>query len=360
MARNTRFAVVLLMLALAMLACNLTGDGGGQQDETVPTLDAPTVEIRVPTNGTSFAEGTNVIVQVVGMDSGAGVSRLDLEVDDQPAGSMAAPNAAGQTAFIANFEWQAVGQGLHSITARAARQNGTTSTPVSINVNVIAAPPTQAVQPTAQPTSPPAEVQPTVQAQPTNTPPEPTNPPPTATPSGPRGTITAGVNVRRGPSTQYETIGSMLAGTEVDLIGRNRDSTWFLVPYALSQGWVFGQFINATGDINSLPVITPPPLPPTATPIPPTPIPATPVPAGPSIFWRTTVDENATYAPGTCFRFWWQVSNVAAVYFQGQGVSGDNNTDGREICINTTTTFTLRVTLNDGTEETRQTTAKIQ
>ncbi len=355
-ARRFHLLLVVMVLSLAALACNLPGLGGepaGQSAETGPGIDAPVVEIRVPTNGMSFAEGTLVIIQVAATDAGAGVSRVDLLVDDLPVGSQNAPNAAGQSAFIANFEWQALGQGLHSVSAVAFRADGTASSPAVISVNVVAAPPTQ-VQPTATPQQPTAAPEQT--EEPTPEPAQPTEPPPTPTSSSPRGVTTTGMNVRNGPSTLYPIIGSLLAGTDLELVGRNADSSWFVVPYGLSQGWVFGGLLTVTGEVSSLPVISAPPPPPTATPIPPTAA-ATQPPAGPSISFTSTVGEGQTYPSGTCFTFWWSVSGVSAVYFQGEGVPGEGS---REVCPTTTTTYTLHVVLTDGSAEDRQITANIQ
>ena len=55
--------------------------------------------------------------------------------------------------------------------------------------------------------------------------------------------------------------------------------------------------------------------------------------------------------PGECVTISWNVINVQAVYYNGQGVSGDNQT--RQECPRQTTNYTLRVVKLDGTEETR-------
>ncbi len=359
MAPRSKLVGVLLVLALAAMACNLAGSvEAPAQGEA--RADAPSVTIRVPANGTSFAEGTRVIIQALGTDSGPGVSRIDLQIDDRPAGSSVAPIQAGQSAYLANFEWTAQGQGLHSITATAYRQDGTAGAPAVVSVNVVAAPPAQGGQDTPtseQPTSAPQ--QPTQTPQPSATP-QPTSPPATETPSTPRGRINAGVNVRSGPSTFYPIIGGLIAGTEVELLGRNADGTWFLVPYALSDGWVYGQFVDVLGgDVGSLPVPNVPPPPPTATPIPPspTPVPVTPTVAQPYARFWSTVAEGQTYPPGTCFSFFWETGNVREVYFQGEGVAGNGQ---REVCPTQTTTYTLHVVYQDGGVQDFHITAPIQ
>ena len=54
---------------------------------------------------------------------------------------------------------------------------------------------------------------------------------------------------------------------------------------------------------------------------------------------------------GECVTISWNVINVQAVYYNGQGVSGDNQT--RQECPRQTTNYTLRVVKLDGSEETR-------
>lgn len=349
MARRLSLVVVYLVLALAAMACNLSSLGGGNDQQQPGHADAPVVEIRVPANNTPFAEGTRVIIQAVANDAGAGVSRVELLVDDVPAGSSNAPAAQGQPAYVANLEWVAQGIGLHSITVVAYRADNTASAPATINVSVVAGqPPTQ--PPTATPTTAP-----TVEA---TQPPaggaeqqQPTAVPPSATPSAPRGVTTIGLNVRSGPSTLYPVIGAFLAGSDVELVGRNQDSSWWVVPFGSRQGWISAQFVTATGDTASLPVVQAPPPPPTATP---TPIIPTAPPA-PNIVFTSTAPAGGVPA-GTVVRLTWETSNVREVYLNNEGVPG---TGFREVTINSNTTYTLRVVKLDGTTEERSITINV-
>ncbi len=54
---------------------------------------------------------------------------------------------------------------------------------------------------------------------------------------------------------------------------------------------------------------------------------------------------------GECVTISWNVINVQAVYYNGQGMSGDNQT--RQECPRQTTNYTLRVVKLDGSQETR-------
>lgn len=353
MTRRPYLLIVIVALAFAALACNLFGGPEAPAEEAAPVVpSAPSVDIRVPVNGMSFAEGTNVIIQVVGTDSGSGISRIDLLIDDLAVSSSDAPNPAGQSAFMVNFEWPAQGVGAHSISAVALRQDGTASTPAIISINVVATQPTAAPTATPAPTEVPAEEEPTEEAAPVEEEPD-----PTATPSGPRAETNSGVNVRSGPSTAYDVIGSLLAGTELEMTGRNGDNSWFRVPYYNSEGWIFGQLLNVSGDVNELPVINVPPPPPTATPIP-TAVPATAAPAVPTYNYYSTYPGSPVDA-GTPIRFYWEASGIKEIYFNGEATVG-NNPEGVERIVNETSTFTLRVIFPDNSVKEESITVQVK
>jgi uncharacterized protein YraI len=97
------------------------------------------------------------------------------------------------------------------------------------------------------------------------------------------------VNLRGGPGTNYEVVGSLAPGESLEITGRNGDSSWWQV--SLPDGrsaWVAGQVVqvqNAGADIpvaEAPPVPTSPPAAPTATPVPAAPPTDTPVPAQPA------------------------------------------------------------------------------
>ncbi len=158
------------------------------------------------------------------------------------------------------------------------------------------------------------------------------------------------VNVRSGPNTNYDIVGALLRGSVLEVVGRNFNASWYVVDFNGRQGWVATSVVEVQGPCDNLPLIAEPPTP---TPVPPT---ATPTVLAASISFTSTVDPTHTYAPGTCFSFFWSVSNVRAVFFQGGGVSGDGS---REVCPTTTTTYILRVEKLDGGIEERAITANI-
>ena len=63
-------------------------------------------------------------------------------------------------------------------------------------------------------------------------------------------TSTTSLNVRVGPGTSYSRSGTLRSGEQAAAIGRNTSGTWV----QFDRGWVFAQYVNASGDIMSLPV----------------------------------------------------------------------------------------------------------
>ncbi len=99
-------------------------------------------------------------------------------------------------------------------------------------------------------------------------------PVPTATPEGVYAIVTsARLNIRSGPSTNYDVLGQFSAGDTIFPIGANLDYTWLVVPFRGTNGWIATYLVDLRGDRNTLPIIVPPPTPtpaatPTASPVP--------------------------------------------------------------------------------------------
>lgn len=77
-------------------------------------------------------------------------------------------------------------------------------------------------------------------------------------------------NCRQGPGTVYPVVNSALAGENVQVVGRNAESTWWYSQLKNNKCWISNVAGTPSGDLNLLPVIQPPPTPvPTATEKPP-------------------------------------------------------------------------------------------
>jgi len=83
-------------------------------------------------------------------------------------------------------------------------------------------------------------------------------------------TITRNIqNIRSGPGTFYDIIAQARQGEQYQVVGANPDLTWVVVNVRGTQGWMQREILDTFGNLNTVPIITPPatptPLPPTAT-----------------------------------------------------------------------------------------------
>lgn len=119
-----------------------------------------------------------------------------------------------------------------------------------------------------------AQAQQTLDAVPTETATEaPTSTPaPTLTPTKEivKLTINQNTNCRKGASTIFPVEVTLKSGSEVIMLGRNRDNTYYYIqnPEDTTEGcWIWGKYATTTQDIELMPVFTPVPTPlPTSTP----------------------------------------------------------------------------------------------
>jgi len=79
--------------------------------------------------------------------------------------------------------------------------------------------------------------------------------PPTTSPTGVFAAPTTSLNVRQGPGTSNAIIGRAAFPNQYPLLGKNADSTWFLVDTGSVQGWISAGFSTVVGDINAVPVV---------------------------------------------------------------------------------------------------------
>ncbi len=66
------------------------------------------------------------------------------------------------------------------------------------------------------------------------------------------------VNVRSGPSTEYDIIGQLNSGNEARITGRSdEESNWLRIEFEAQEGWVAYFTVTVVGDANTLPVVEP-------------------------------------------------------------------------------------------------------
>ncbi len=94
---------------------------------------------------------------------------------------------------------------------------------------------------------------------------------PSPTPDGVFATIQSQrQNVRSGPGTNYDVLGQLQQGELRRVIGATTDFAWVVIEYRGLNGWLSASLLELSGDLSTLPIVTPPPTP--------TPLPATPTP----------------------------------------------------------------------------------
>lgn len=116
----------------------------------------------------------------------------------------------------------------------------------------------------------------------------------TATPQGVVATITRAIqNVRSGPGLAYDVIGQLNQGDQVPIIGANVDFSWLVIQFRGQQGWISRAILDVFGDLNTLPIVQPPPTP--------TPLPSPTVPPLPDIVIDSAFVTPSPIIPGVPF-----------------------------------------------------------
>jgi uncharacterized protein YraI len=89
----------------------------------------------------------------------------------------------------------------------------------------------------------------------------------TGTPTGPIIRVYADqdhINVRAGPSTDYDIVGVMIAGQTAPAYGRTAGGLWIQIGYPGVEGgiaWVYSPLVEVIGSGGDLPIVEPPPIP---------------------------------------------------------------------------------------------------
>lgn len=86
----------------------------------------------------------------------------------------------------------------------------------------------------------------------------------TGTPEGPMILVPEQVNVRLGPSIDYEKVGVLVAGQRAPALGRSPGGDWIQIFYPGVPGnvaWVYAPFVTLETGQRLLPIIEPPPTP---------------------------------------------------------------------------------------------------
>ena len=69
------------------------------------------------------------------------------------------------------------------------------------------------------------------------------------------GVTTNSMNVRIGPSTSYNSIGKLSAGTEIKIVEVDKETGWYKIKYYEGYAYVSYKYVRLDGEIEELPVI---------------------------------------------------------------------------------------------------------
>lgn len=68
-------------------------------------------------------------------------------------------------------------------------------------------------------------------------------------------TVLGEMNIRSGPSTEYEVVGDAVAGEEFAITGKNEDGNWWQIDFRGESGWIYAPFVVAA-EAEEVPVVS--------------------------------------------------------------------------------------------------------
>jgi hypothetical protein len=216
--------LIVGMLALAAWACNWPRPTPTQ---ATSLAGVPTVTIRSPASGGRVALGEEVLIYSAASDPGGpGVAKVELRVNGVTVRTDANPNPS-QASFELIQRWTPTAGGEAIIEVIAHRADGTISQPASLML-VVEAPSLEAggTGPAAQPTYSTA----------------------------PRARVRDTGNIRLGPGVGCTVLGVVQRGEEINLVGRNADSSWWQTDYLEGMGWIHASLVTPLDDVSGVPV----------------------------------------------------------------------------------------------------------
>jgi Bacterial SH3 domain/Bacterial Ig domain len=240
MSRAGRWLILYVLFVVPALACNMA-QGSNATSGDPPTSgpvtpgDAtppPQVIIESPVAGSQAVVGKDLPIRVHAVDS-VGITRIEMRESGRIVASQFSPDSSRD--FTTVFTYRLGSIGTLTLEVIAFRQ-AVASSPVTLSVDVVGSE---------------AELKNPGSFDPT---------------SGVAGAAictvrpTSPLNLRAGPGTNYRVLATLRANEELSVIGRNTDSTWYLVKRSdTTTGWVSVPKITVDGDCSKAPVTAPAP-----------------------------------------------------------------------------------------------------
>ena len=260
----------LLFIALILLlsACSLGVPGAAVAP--VAFSGPPVIRIASPLPDQTYLSGATVIVQARIENAGPDLAQVSMLLDGDLLGEKQDPNPIGASVVPVTIDWPTSNPGQFEITVTAERGDGSGASE-SVLISVVLPPPDEETQerPESVEVVPLAEETVDTAGVPapdetavlstdapvaSTTVPQPTSPPALSSRSV-AAVIAKPSNLRRGPGTSFELVGSIAVNQEVVIVAVNPDHDWYHIRYG-DQGdaWIYSELVNPSGDLTGLPV----------------------------------------------------------------------------------------------------------
>ncbi len=127
-------------------------------------------------------------------------------------------------------------------------------------------------------------------------------------------------NVRTGPNIAYDVIGQVSKDEQYQVVGATGDNAWVVINFRGQQGWLATYLLDVFGNLQTVPIIVPPPTP--TLPPSPTPLPVTATPFS----TINLVAGNFSFVPGSpncaeTFNVFMDVANLGSSITPGGTIS---------------------------------------
>lgn len=175
--------------------------------------------------------------------------------------------------------------------------------------------------------------------------------------------VSGSLNLRALPTTNSNSRAKLPNGTLLEIRGRNSEGSWLSVnvPTLSKEGRVSTDFVETKIPKTEIPIVrstaplatTSPPKD-TATPI----SPNTATPPVPDGIELNFLADQETIQRGQCTMIRWGIGNVQAIYLDGQALEGGYAE--KQVCPNSTTTYTMRIVLRNGNEIERKIVVRVE
>jgi uncharacterized protein YraI len=257
--------LTFILTLLALTACSL----GSSDNETEDTLFSgpPVVTIASGIDSAPYRVGVDINIQAAVSNAGPDVVQVAFIVNNALVNTQDAPNPNDAATFNVAHTWQANAAGTYTIQVSATRADGArgddsvsitvidgNSSPINPVQQVTNTPLSAATNPLARSTQPSAAT---------------VAPVASSTPSVPEAVFARNQNVRTGPGTNFDRIGTFAPGDRAEILSLNLDETWYKVRFQDGQAWVYAPLTTLEGSVGGLSREAGPPTPvppPTAVP----------------------------------------------------------------------------------------------